>query len=206
MKIGAIIFLWVIHLSALIGIALGYADFFLPKSPFTLMYLLVLLITLYALDNLRALALFAICFATGMIVEWVGVHTELLFGEYYYGVNFGPKLDGIPFLIGINWAILVLITHVLAGKISKSLFLKSALGAGLMVLLDFFLEQICDFAGFWHFTGGAGWFNYLCWFVIAYFLQLIAGRLKVNGDTTISFHLYSSQLVFTAVLWLIIMT
>jgi putative membrane protein len=37
-----------------------------------------------------------------------------------------------------------------------------------MVLLDVFLEQICDYAGFWSFEQGAGWFNYLCWFVITY--------------------------------------
>ncbi len=168
MKTGALIFLWIIHLSALVGIALGHEDFFLPKSPFTIMYLLVVVITFFPIDNLRTLALFVVCFATGMIVEWIGVHTGVLFGEYYYGVNFGPKLDGIPWLIGVNWAVLTLITHSIARKITSSPLLLAGIGAGLMVLLDFFLEQVCDFAGFWHFSGGAGWFNYLCWFVIAY--------------------------------------
>ena len=44
-----------------------------------------------------------IAFATGMLVEWIGVHTGYLFGSYDYGTVLGPKLLGVPLIIGINW-------------------------------------------------------------------------------------------------------
>jgi hypothetical protein len=70
--------------------------------------------------------------------------------------------------------------------------------------LDYFLEQICDFSGFWHFNHGAGWFNYLCWFVVAAILHAIALQFKLKGSKLISYHLYSVQLFFTIGLWIII--
>jgi uncharacterized membrane protein len=204
MKLGAVIFLWIIHIAALVGIALGYEDFFLPKSPFTLLYLLFLMIFFYKIDSQKTVLLFSVFMVTGIAVEWIGVHTGSLFGDYYYGKNFGPKIDGIPILIGVNWAILTFTTHVIAKKFLSSRIAIIALGAFLMVGLDYFLEQICDFSGFWHFDGGAGWFNYICWFLIAAILQAIALQFKLTGNKLISYHLYGVQLFFTIGLWIII--
>jgi uncharacterized membrane protein len=204
MKLGALIFLWIIHIAALIGIALGYEDFFLPKSPFTLLYLLFLMIFFFKIESQKTVLLFAVFMVTGIAVEWIGVHTGSLFGDYYYGKNFGPKIDGIPILIGVNWAILTFTSHVIAKKFFSSRIAIIALGAFLMVGLDYFLEQICDFSGFWHFNGGAGWFNYFCWFVIAAILHAITLQFKLKGSKLISYHLYSVQLFFTIGLWIII--
>ncbi len=199
--------LWVIHVSGIIGIALGNGSFFFPKSPLTLIYLAVVTIAFFPVLDLKKILLFALCFATGMGVEWIGVHTGTLFGDYHYGVNMGWKLDGIPYLIGSNWAILAFITHEIGRKITKNAIAHVAIGAGLMVLLDFFLEQVCDYAGFWHFDGGsAGWFNYLCWFLIAVALHVILRWQKLRGDTTISLHLFIVQLIFSIALWIIITT
>ena len=141
---------------------------------------------------------------TGIGVEWIGVHTGSLFGDYYYGKNFGPKLDGIPLLIGVNWALLTFTTHVIAKSIFKSPIAIIATGAALMVGVDYFLEQICDFAGFWHFEGGADWFNYLCWFIIAAALHAVSLQFKLRGNKLISYHLYGVQLFFAISLWIII--
>jgi len=107
-KTVAIIMLWVIHLSALIGIAMGNGDFFYPKSPFTLIYLALLTVWFFPVTTIKKIILFTLCFWTGMAVEWIGVHTGSLFGDYYYGINMGFKLDGIPYLIGSNWAVRIL--------------------------------------------------------------------------------------------------
>lgn len=201
----ALIWLWVIHLSAIIGIALGNADFFFPKSPFTLVYLFFMMVFFIPIDSKKSVLLAASFFLAGFAVEWVGVHTGALFGDYYYGKNFGPKIDGIPILIGANWAVLTVISHIMAQKVSDNLFIKALIGAGLMIFLDFFLEQICDYAGFWHFSGGvAGWYNYVCWFIVAFLLHLLAGCYRLTGDTTTAFHIYGVQLIFTIALWIII--
>lgn len=204
MRTAVLIFLWIIHLSALIGITLGYEDFFLPKSPFTILYLLVLLLVFFKVDSQKKILLFLLFMSIGMAVEWIGIHTGNLFGAYYYGINFGPKLDGVPWLIGVNWAILTFITHVIARNFLKNPVAIITSAAALMVGMDFFLEQICDFAGFWHFNGGAGWFNYLCWFIIAAALHAVALKFKLNGNRLISYHLYGVQLFFAIGLWIII--
>jgi uncharacterized membrane protein len=204
MKLAAIIFLWIIHAAALIGIALGYEDFFLPKSPFTLVYLFFLMVFLFKIDSRIKLILFGVFMVVGIGVEWIGVHTGSLFGDYYYGKNFGPKIDGIPLLIGVNWAILTFITHVIARQFFKSAIVVITAGAALMVGLDFFLEQICDFSGFWHFESGAGWYNYACWFIIAAILHAISFKFNLKGSALISYHLYGVQLIFALGLWIII--
>jgi putative membrane protein len=205
-KKAALIFMWIIHLSGLIGIALGYEDFFLPKSPFTLVYLFFITILFIPVDSKKSVLLFSSFFVTGFVVEWIGVNTGILFGDYYYGKNFGPKIGGIPILIGANWAVLTLTSHVIASKLVDSIVWKAAIGAGLMIFIDFFLERICDYAGYWHFTGGlAGWYNYVCWYVVAFGLHLMAGFFKLQGDHKIALHIYSVQLIFSLLLWIIIM-
>ncbi len=207
MKNSLIIFLWIVHISALLGLSLGYTDFFLEKSPLTMLYLLALLAAYFPLIRTKTIAFFTFCFTVGLTVEWIGVHTGWLFGNYTYGNNFGPKLDGIPYLIGTNWALLTLCTHEIGSRFFQNRYLVSLAGSSLMVLLDFFLEQICDYAGFWSFDGsGAGVYNYLCWFVIAYGLHLLAFQLKIRGDLKIASHLYIVQLIFAAGLWIIIST
>lgn len=205
MKKYLIIFLWVIHISALIGLALGYKEFFLEKSPFTLLYLALILALFYPVNSLKKVALFGLCFVVGMGVEWIGVHTGALFGNYYYGENIGPKLDGIPYLIGSNWGILAFTSHTISTTYLKNKTAQIFTGAALMVLLDFFLEQICDYAGYWHFEGGiAGWWNYVCWFIVAAMLHTVLAHYKLQGDRNTSLHLYIVQLLFAAGLWIII--
>lgn len=200
-----IAFLWIIHISALVGIALGYAQFFLPKTPLNMLYILLGMVFFYPLASSRSLGVFTLAFVVGMSVEWIGVHTGLLFGDYTYGQNFGPKLDGIPYLIGINWAVLTLACGTIATKtIGKGLAAATA-AAGLMVLLDFFLEQICSWSGYWTFSGGgAGWLNYVCWFVIAFLLQLAFQKITPKGNRLISLHIYGTQLFYASALWLLI--
>jgi putative membrane protein len=65
----------------------------------------------------------------------------------------------------------------------------------LMVLLDVFLEQICDYAGSGVLSRYMGWFNYLCWFVIAlvYRIAFVTNCEGISKSlhTSISFNLYS---------------
>lgn len=202
----SIIFLWVIHISGIIGIYLGYEDFFFPKSGGTLLYILLLLVLWFPLKDLKFCLLFLGCAAAGIGVEWIGVHTGKLFGEYHYLDNMGYGLDGVPYLIGVNWAVLVFITHSMAQIILKSKYIVATVGAGLMVFIDFFLEQICEYAGFWTFSNGAGFYNYICWFIIAWFLHLVAFEVKLKGDAKIASHLYIVQIIFALSIWIIIST
>ena len=97
--------IWLLHISGLIGILSGYEAWFVPKTPFNLMLMALLFVWIFPLNTRRKALLFAFIWVAGIGAEWIGVHTGYLFGSYSYGENLGPKIDGIPYLIGVNWAL-----------------------------------------------------------------------------------------------------
>jgi putative membrane protein len=78
----------------------------------------------------------------GFTAEYIGVHTQLLFGEYHYGNNLGYKLAGIPLLIAINWVMLSFSAIAIVISLQISVLVKALLSATLMTLLDFLLNQL----------------------------------------------------------------
>jgi putative membrane protein len=189
--------LWLVHLTGIVGISIGFENWFITKTPLNLLLAFVILIINYPINNYRKSFLAAAFFAVGMLAEWLGVHYGLLFGTYSYGENLGPKLYGVPLLIGINWSLLVIITGTIANALTGSVFLRSVLGAGMMVLLDLFLEHSAPRFDFWTFAGGlAPLQNYLAWFIIALILQLLFQAFKMKGNFRIALHLYLAQLLF----------
>nr|WP_299340089.1 carotenoid biosynthesis protein [Allomuricauda sp.] len=188
--------IWLFHLSAIIGITMGHKDWFLVKTPLNLVLSLSLFVWVFPINDIKKVLLFVLFFAIGMFAEWLGVNYGILFGEYEYGKNFGPKLDGVPWLIGCFWALLAFITAEMTQPLKASPWLKMALGASLMVVLDFFMEQNAPNFDFWSFEGHVPVKNYVTWFVIGFLMQFLLWKFKVRGNRAISFHLYAAQLLF----------
>ena len=194
-----IFLVYLFHISAIIGALLGYKEWFIPKTPLNLSIIMVLMIWLFAIDSKRKIIASLIFFAAGIFVEWLGVNFSLLFGTYQYGDNLGTKVGGVPILIGVNWAILVLISGEISNKIQVSRWFKILIGASLMVILDFLMEVPAPHFDFWIFDGGtAPLRNYIAWFAIAGLLHLVFQLLKIQGNFKFSFHLYICQLLFFA--------
>ncbi|MGK0314876.1 MAG: hypothetical protein ACI86M_001096, partial [Saprospiraceae bacterium] len=72
--------LWLFTCSALIGIGLGFADWFIPKTPLNLLIGLALLFVNVPLVSNKSKGLFLIAFFVGMFVEIAGVATGQIFG------------------------------------------------------------------------------------------------------------------------------
>ncbi|TXE19794.1 carotenoid biosynthesis protein [Psychroflexus gondwanensis] len=193
----AIGILWLFHVSGIIGISIGYQDWFASRTGLNLVIMFIALIAFYPLDSIKKWSLFFLFGFLGILVEYLGVTFGLFFGDYAYGNNFGPKILGVPLLIGVNWAMLTFICGSIANKLSDSVFLKSLLGTFMMLLLDLFMEKVAPIFDFWEFTGGyAPIDNYIAWGVISFIFHLIFHLFKVKGNFLISFHLYMVQLVF----------
>lgn len=197
----AIFFIWLVHISAIIGIFLGYREWFITKTPMNLVLLMIVLFLFNPLMDRKSITVFAIIFAGGFLSEVIGVNTGLLFGDYRYGGNLGWKIAGVPLLIGINWAVLVVVSAEIVKSIKVPLWLRATLAAGLMVLLDAFIEPVAPALDFWHWTHGQPpAFNYVTWFVIAYGLILFYDKTAKNGNTLIARHIYFAQLFFFCLL------
>lgn len=193
----AIAIIWLFHGTALIGIAIGYEEWFISKTPLNLLISSLLLFWVFPINTSKKILAFGLFWIGGMLVEWIGVHYGLLFGDYAYGTNFGPKLDGVPFLIGVTWALLTFITASIAAFLVNKKSTQIVLGAALMVLLDFFMEHSAPRFDFWSFEGAiVPLKNYITWFIVAILFQGIVHLFKLKGDLTFSVNLYVAQLVF----------
>lgn len=110
----------------------------------------------------------------GFIVEYIGVHTGLLFGNYDYGATLGPKYQEIPLVIGINWFCIVLASSALLYSFKMNILLKAILAGVLCTFLDFLIEPVAIKLDFWKWQDGIiPMWNYICWFAFSSFFAFI---------------------------------
>ncbi|MBZ9778058.1 carotenoid biosynthesis protein [Psychroflexus sp. CAK8W] len=193
----AIGILWLFHISGIIGISLGYQDWFASRTALNLFIMFLALIFFFPLDTIKKWILFILFGVLGIYAEYLGVTFGLFFGEYAYGDNFGPKIFEVPILIGINWAMLTFICGAVANHLSDNIFLKSLLGTFMMLFLDLFMEKVAPIFDFWEFSGGyAPIDNYIAWGIISFIFHLVFHLAKIKGQFLISLNLYLVQLAF----------
>ena len=197
--------LWLVTISGILGIWLGDSDWFLSKTPFNLLLCLFLTLWNFPLKNgWKSILLWSLIYILGMGVELVGVHTGLLFGKYHYGNNLGPKIAGVPFLIGVNWMILPFITGSICRRFIKQKWLVILCSALLMVTLDFFIEVNAPRFDFWYWDiGYPPLRNFIDWFIIAVIMQTILHNELYSKKHPFPLHHFASQLLFFAFFYVI---
>lgn len=189
--------LWLVHLSAIIGISLGHSEWFVTKTPYNLLVIFLLIIVNFPMNTPRKWGLFLVFFLTGYVAEWLGVHYGLLFGDYAYGENLGWKIQDVPVMIGINWAVLVMVTGAMATAVFSTRISRIFGGAALMVFLDLFMEVVAPAFDFWQFSSGeAPAQNYIAWFGISALLHTLYQKFAVAGNVVFSLHVYGAQCIF----------
>jgi uncharacterized membrane protein len=193
----SIFLIWLFQISGIIGISLGYQDWFIGKTPLNLCLLFLLLVINYPIAKRRYFLLTFFFFVAGMLVEWAGVKYGVLFGKYEYGDAMGYKIALVPLLIGANWAMLVLTTGVCANMLFENKLLRVFFGALVMLLLDFFMERSAPIFDFWTFQLGAAPIeNYVSWFVLAIILHSVFQYFSLSGSKRFSLHVVIAQFVF----------
>lgn len=215
-KINPLFLALLFHGTGVLGILFTpYKDLFVSSTPLVLLFMFFLLANtqLKAIKNF--LLSFAIAFVISMGTEIIGVNTGLLFGQYQYGPVLGPKILGVPWLIGLNWFVIVycsgsFLVHSLELMKSKFNIRVTATSSTAMVVLggaamatffDFILEPVAVKLNFWTWNNGdIPLYNYLCWFLVSAVLLRINLQLKqVNA------HVFaSSLLIIQAVFFLML--
>ena len=215
-KINPLFLALLFHGTGVLGILFTpYKDLFVSSTPLVLLFMFYLLANtqLKAIKNF--LLSFAIAFVISMGTEIIGVNTGLLFGQYQYGPVLGPKILGVPWLIGLNWFVIVycsgsFLVHSLELMKSKFNIRVTATSSTAMVVLggaamatffDFILEPVAVKLNFWTWNNGdIPLYNYLCWFLVSAVLLRINLQLKqVNA------HVFaSSLLIIQAVFFLML--
>lgn len=196
------IFLVIICIFNLIGF-IGFVynpSYFKTLTPVNLLLSTVLVVATSKNNHIRFYGILFLVAVFGFFIEVIGVKTELIFGSYQYGNSFGYKLFSVPLLIGVNWSMLLYCTAQLSEF--KNSTINAIFGAGLMVALDFFIEQNASKFDFWYWKSSIIPIqNYIAWFVIAFLLNLLVQKHLAQKPNLTAKALYFVQLTFFSALY-----
>ncbi len=209
----------IFHCIGLIGILFYEQQFFAALTPLNLLLSYALLVWTQPGRNFNFWLFTLICFAVGFFAEYAGVNYQLLFGEYRYLPSLGTGWKGVPFIIAINWFIIiyccgVTVQFVLNGfwnKLKKAeqpyrhdigFYAVILDGALLATFFDWVMEPVAIKLGFWQWlgTGEIPLKNYLSWFAVSLLLLLCFRLLKFSKLNQFAVHLLIIQLLFFLIL------
>ncbi len=200
------------HFTGVLGILFTpYKDWFVNSTPLVLLTMFILLAKTQIKLSKDYILFFLIAFVIGMATEIIGVNTGLLFGDYQYGPVLGPKIFGVPLLIGLNWFVIVFCSGSLLTQcvdlierklnvnitVATSTFIVVLGGAAIATCFDFILEPVAIKLHFWSWDRGyIPLFNYGCWFIISAILLSIKIYLKKMPVNTFATSLLIIQAMF----------
>jgi len=174
----------------------NYRNSFFKLSYFNLLLSFGILLASRVNMNKKFIGFLIFSFLIGMTVEWIGVHTGLLFGNYKYGENLGLKLFEVPLVIGLNWSMLTVITASIVDRIKSTMIIKIVSSAALMTLFDVLMEPVAITSDFWHWKGDIPLYNYVCWFIVSLVLQAVYFRNQLAESNKVHDVLLFSMTVF----------
>ncbi len=163
--------------------------------------LAALLLALPVERRLRALAWVLLSCVVTFAVEAVGVATGTVFGPYRYGTVLGPRVLGVPPIIGFHWVLVVLafigpVSRLPGGRVWGPI-VAAAAAAG----FDWVMEPVATGLGYWTWDGGeVPARNYAAWFLIALAVAAAHSALKLRWRRSTPTILAGVQLVFFGVL------
>lgn len=172
-------------------------DNFEKLTPYNLLFSSLLLFA--SRENFRRsfAVFFVLIFISGFIIEWVGVTTGWVFGNYTYGESLGFKISGVPVIIGLNWVMVVYISGVMSERFMKNIHAKAITAAALMVLLDVFIEPFAMRYDLWQWENhSVPLQNYAAWFLCGWLMQYIFYTTVSHRTNTLATPLYIIQLIF----------
>ncbi len=166
----AIVFLVIIYVVGFAGIGLKLMPQLVYGTPINLLLSLAI-VMLFDQHKASSLLWFGILvFTLGYGIEVLGVQTGKIFGVYSYGDILGFKLWETPLMIGVNWLLLVIAAGNLVEQVlsKSSIYLKIAVAATLLLLLDLLIEPIAIQWTMWTWENvEVPLQNYIAWWLIA---------------------------------------
>jgi putative membrane protein len=193
----ALLFLIIIYVVGIAGLWSPYELIFRQLTPLNLLLTGAVLLYYHRGWNTQFIVFAVFVVIAGYAVEWVGVHTGLVFGTYSYGTTLGLRLDGVPLIIGLNWLILVYGIGHLLFFVQWNRLMKALSGAALMVVTDVFLEVVAIHFGFWNWEGGAVPIdNYLGWFAVSLVFFLLFFYMDFKKENKVAIGIFAIQLTF----------
>jgi len=201
LNIGSLVFLIIIYTVGVIGLNTKWGDEIAALTPYTLGLSAIVLLLNHREWNRYFVIFIIFTSISGYLIELIGIETRLIFGNYTYGETLGYKLYGVPVVMGLNWFLMVYSCGMVANLFRFGLFLKSVVGAFLMVILDLSLEPVAVNLDFWTWENGIIPIqNYIAWFIVAFVLLIYFHKLELKKMNRIAVGLFIIQYIFFFIL------
>ena len=156
----------------------------------------------------RIICFSSFVFILSWFIEYIGVRTGALFGEYKYGETLYPLLAEVPFIIGFAWFTALFSSTALMQKINYfgniSDYGKALLIGLFMVVFDAFMEPAAVKLDYWHWSNNLPPIqNYLIWFIMGYLFALTGLKIQVLKVPMphIALHAYFAQLIYFSMIY-----
>jgi putative membrane protein len=191
------------YLTGAIGFVF-FPDFFLPFTPFTLLFTCFVFLIYQPLQETNYLFWFFIIALIGFASEVIGVATGMVFGAYHYGETLGIKFLDVPLTISLNWALLVGAAIAVSSGITNVRWLLALMSALIVTAIDLLLEQLAPHLNFWSFNGGkAGWHNYIGWLLVSFSAAYLAAPVLRYGHFKVALLILILQIYFFGMIYLL---
>lgn len=147
----------------------------------------------------------------GFLVEWAGVQSGEIFGEYEYGGILQPSIGSVPVAIGFAWTLMAISSFSLALAITRKLpygratsLFRTFLTAAFMVLFDFLMEPAATQLGYWQWLESSiPLQNYSSWFSFGFLFSLpLVSLVQSERLPKLALHLYIIQCLYFAIILL----
>ncbi|MCX7876113.1 MAG: carotenoid biosynthesis protein [Melioribacteraceae bacterium] len=171
-------------------------------TPFTLFITTsIVIMNLLTDDNKKIFLWLLIVFFITMLIEIIGVHTKIIFGNYQYGNTLGIKIFGVPIIIGFNWVLIILGAIQLSNKLFNKKLLILLVAPVFTVLFDFILEPVAIKLDYWSWHNNTIPIqNYIAWYIISLVAVMFFSFMKIELKNNISMKYFIVQLIFFLIL------
>ena len=206
LKAFAILWITLVHFFGIIGVYF-LPEWFLPATPLVILVSAGVVILRYEKYRQSRLVAFAVIVVMAFLVEVYGVKTGNLFGTYTYGNNLGWKLFEVPLIIGVNWAVLLMVAQQLTTHyiVVNNRFFSAITVGFLMTSFDLLLEVLAPIFDFWSFThmNYPPLQNFIAWFCVSFCFGLFSfSHFRNQNGTAVFYGL--AQLIFFMILGLLV--
>ncbi len=199
--IGSLVFLIIIYTVGVIGLNTEFKNEIAALTPYTLVLSAIVLLLNHREWNRYFVIFVAFAAILGYLIELIGIESKLIFGTYSYGKTLGYKLYEVPIVMGLNWFLMVYSCGMVANLFRFGVFIKSIVGAFLMVILDLSLEPVAVNLDFWTWENGIIPIqNYIAWFIVAFVLLIYFHKLELKKMNRIAVGLFIIQYIFFFIL------
>ncbi len=136
-------------------------------------------------------------FLITFFIEFLGVKTGKIFGEYEYGSTMFLQVGGVPVIIAFNWVMLILATYSMSVLLFKNRWIAPVMGSFMIVAFDFVLEPVAMYLDYWQWADGTVPVqNYVAWFVISFVFSSALSLMNTRPLSKILHYYFFMQFIF----------